>query len=132
MIWVKSHAGNMGNEEADRRAKLRAYGGRVMQGVNLITPAGIRADHRIHSKPEHINWIRKQLPGLSFITTDRGPMRRWQWIIGRADEQTCQCGEVQNAVHLRRCRMVADGAGRSIEQCWSDREWCEAVVDFLG
>ena len=132
MMWVKGHAGNKGNEEADKKAKLRAYGGRVMQSANLITPVGIRHDHRIHSKQEHMNWTRKQLRGLSFIITDRGPMKRWQWIIGRADEQTCRCGEVQNAVHLRRCRLVADGEGRSIEQCWKDREWCEKIVDFLG
>ena len=132
LMWVRGHAGNKGNEKADRTAKLKAYGGRVMQAVNLITPAGIRHDHRIHSKAEHLNWTRKQLRGLSFIVTDRGPMKRWQWVIGRAEEQTCQCGEIQNAVHLRRCRLVADGAGRSMEQCWKDREWCGELVDFLG
>ena len=74
---------------------------------------------------------RKQVRGLTFIVTDRGPMKRWQWIIKRADDQLCQCGEIQNAVYLRRCRLVADGTGRSPEQVWSDKEWCAAVVDFL-
>ena len=75
---------------------------------------------------------RKQLRGLTFIITDRGPMKRWQWVIKRADAPFCQCGEIQNAIHLTRCRLVADGAGRSLEQVWEDREWCEAVVDFLS
>ena len=132
LMWVKGHAGNRGNEKADRMAKLKAYGGRVMQADNLITAAGIRQDHRIHSKAAHLNWSRKQLRGLSFIVTDRGPMKRWLWVIGRAEEQTCPCGEIQNAVHLRRCQLVANGAGRSMEQCWEDKEWCGELVDFLG
>ena len=122
LMWIRGHAGTKGNEEADRRAKIRAYGGRVMSEASLLTPAGIRHDHRIHSKGDHMNWTRKQLQGLTFITTDRGPIKRWQWIIGRTEHQLCPCGEIQNVVHLRRCRMVADGAGRSIEQCWVDRE----------
>ena len=132
LMWVRGHAGTKGNEEADRRAKLRAYRGRVMSEPNVLTPAGIRHDHRIHSKGAHLNWTRKQLRGLAFITTDRGPMKRWQWVIKRADSQMCQCGEIQNAVHLRRCQLVADGAGRSPEQVWVDKEWCAALVDFLA
>ena len=30
------------------------------------------------------------------------------------------------------CKLVADGAGRSLEQVWEDREWCAALVDFLS
>ena len=82
LMWVRGHAGTKGNEEADRRAKIRAYGGRVMSEPNLLTLAGIRHDHRIHSKGEHLNWTRKQLRGLTFITTDQ---------IGRAScrERVC-------------------------------------------
>ena len=99
---------------------------------SILTPAGIRQDHRVHSKPSHLKWTRKQLRGLTFIVTDRGPLRRWQWVIKRADVPFCQCGEIQNAVHLTRCPLIADGAGRSLEQVWKDKEWCGAVAEFLS
>ena len=130
LMWVRGHTGVEGNEAADRKAKIRAYGGRVADRPSILTPAGIRHDHRVHSKPPHMKWTRKQLRGLTFIITDRGPMKRWQWVIKRADAPFCQCGEIQNAVHITRCRLVADGARRSLEQVWEDREWCGAVVDF--
>ena len=131
-MWVRGHAGTKGNEIADRNAKIGAYGGRVIDQPSILTPAGIRHDHRIHSKGAHLKWTRKQLKGLTYIVTDRGPMKRWQWVIKRADNPFCQCGEIKNAIHLTRCRLVADGAGRSLEQVWEDREWCAAVVDFLS
>ena len=132
VMWVRGHAGVKGNEIADSNARIRAYGGRVMHQPNVLTPAGIRHNHRNHCKGAHLKWTRKQLRGLTFIITDRGPMQRWQWVIRRADDPFCQCGEIQNAIHLTRCRLVADGAGRSLEQVWEDREWCAAVVDFLS
>ena len=131
LMWVRGHAGVEGNEASDRKAKTRAYGGRVTDRPSILTPAGIRHDHCVHTKPSHLKWTRKQLRGLTFIITDRGPMKRWQWVIKRADDPFCQCGEIQNAVHLTRCRLVADGAGRSLEQVWKDKEWCGAVVDLL-
>ena len=76
-MWVKGHAGVEGIEVADRRAKIRAHGGRVVQGASILTPAGIRQDYPAHSKPPHLKWTRKQLKGLTFIVTDRGPMKQW-------------------------------------------------------
>lgn len=133
LMWVRGHAGVWGNEEADRRANLRAYGGRVMQCVERMTPAGIRQDFPIHTKRKHLSWPRKAVKGLqiSYIITDRGPTKRWLWVIGRSQEQMCECGEIQNGVHLRGCKRIGDGKGRSIEECLSDMEWCAAVVDFL-
>ena len=131
-MWVKGHAEVEVNEAADRGAKIRAYGGRVVHRVSVLTSSGIRHDHRIHLKPPHFKWSRKQLKGLTYIVTDRGPMKWWQWVIKRADNPFCQCGAIQNAVHLIRCHLVADGNGRSLAQVEEDTEWCQLVVDFLS
>ena len=40
VMWVKGHAGVEGNEFADRRAKIRAYGGRVVQRASILTLGG--------------------------------------------------------------------------------------------
>lgn len=37
VAWVRGHSGVVGNEQADRRANLRAYGGRVM-GLADVDP----------------------------------------------------------------------------------------------
>ena len=104
-----------------------------MQLADMITPAGIRQDFPIHTKRKHLGWSRKAVKGLTYILTDRGPMKRWLRVIGRAQEQACRCGEPQNATHLRRCLLIQDGRGRprSIEESMEDREWCEEVVNFL-
>ena len=84
LMWVKGHSRVKGNEDADRRANLRAYGGRVTGKADIITPAGIRQDFPIHSKPKHLRWTRKAVKGLTYVITDRGPLRRWLKIIGRS------------------------------------------------
>lgn len=132
LTWVKGHSGIEGNEKADRKANIAAYGGRVMGRPDWITSAGIRQEFPIHSKPQHLKWLRKSLKGLVYIVTDRGPPKRWLRIIGRGEEDRCECREIQNAVHLRRCGLVGDGKGRSMEECIKDAGWCEEVADFLS
>ena len=71
------------------------------------------------------------MKGLTYVMTDRGLLGGWLKVIGRSEDDRCGCGEIQNAVHLRRCKLVGDGKGRRIEECQKDMEWCEAVTDFL-
>ena len=58
-----------------------------------------------------------------------------QWLhqIGRKDSNRCQCdpGVIQNAVHIRQCRLVADGKGRTLEQVEDDPDFCSQVYQFL-
>ena len=101
----------MCNEEADRKANIAAYGGRVMARPGKVTPAGIRQAFPIHTKPGHLKWHRQSVKGLTYIVTDRGPMKAWQKVTGRAEDNRCSCGEVQNRVHLLRCPHIGDGKG---------------------
>ena len=71
------------------------------------------------------------MKGLTYIVTDKGPMRSWLKHIGRRDDDLCDCGEVQNAAHLLRCILVGYGKDRSLQECSKDSEWCKVVADFL-
>lgn len=79
-----------------------------------------------------MKWDRQALEDLTYIVTDRGPLKRWLKIIGRWEDDNCGCGIAQNAAHLLECRLVGDGSGRTIEEAQGDREWCRAVADFLA
>ena len=58
---------------------------------------------------------------------------RWLFKVGRKDTDRCRCekGEVQNAVHIRRCMLVGDGKGRTLEEVERDQVFCMAVFSFL-
>lgn len=121
----------MGNKIADRKAGMMVYRGRVSQLPDQVTPAGIRQEYRIHSRPKHLGWDHKSMKGLTYIVTGRGPTRWWLKVIGRRDDDRCDCGSIQNAAHLLSCPLIADGMGRTVEECWEDQQWCRAVAEFL-
>ena len=71
------------------------------------------------------------MKGLTYVVTDRGPMKTWLKVISRSDSALCDCRQVQNAAHLLRCGLVGDRRGRRIEECYEDKEWCKAVEELL-
>jgi len=48
------------------------------------------------------------------------------WVIGKAEDDKCECGIAQNAAHL-----LGDGMGRSLGEARQDPEWCREVARFL-
>lgn len=125
-MWVKGHSGVAGNEDADRRANLRAYGGRVTGMPNVITPAGIRHDFRIHDKPKHLQWSRKAVKGLTYVITDRGPLRNGYRSLEGARTTYADVGKY-------RMRYICEGASwwemvrgvvsKSVSGAWNGVRW---------
>jgi len=51
LMWVKSHDGVVGNEEADMRAKKEVEMGWRLLKPDIVTPAGRRQAHPLHPRP---------------------------------------------------------------------------------
>lgn len=41
-------------------------------------------------------------------------------VIGRRDDDKCDCGSTQNAAHLLQSPRIGDGKGRTMEECYGD------------
>jgi len=131
LTWVKGHSGVEGNELADRRAKDWVSKGRWESAPSRATPAGIRQAYPLYRREMHMKWNRVELRGLTYLHTDRGPMKGWLHTIGKAENPFCDCGETQNAAHLLASGCVG-GKRRKWEDIWTDREFCAEVAMFLG
>jgi len=59
---------------------------------SLATPAGIRQAYPIYRREPHLKWGREEVRGLTYLYTDRGPMKAWLFQIGRAEDPFCECG----------------------------------------
>ena len=131
LSWVRGHSGVRGNEEADARARRAGWMGSAMQQPEIAIPAGIRHHHPIMSKTAQMKWDREAVRGLTYMHTDKGPLKHWLAFIGRADDEACACGVTQNAAHLLHCRLIGDGLGRTAEDIWNDPDWCREVARAL-
>jgi len=63
----------------------------------------------LYTKSAHLKRDQEALRGLTWIKADRGPLKRWLWVIGRAEDDKCECGVAQSAAHLLECPLVGDG-----------------------
>ena len=131
LIWVKGHSGVEGNELADGRAKEGVRRGQWGSEPSIATPAGIRQAYSLFRREPHLKWDRTELRGLSYLHTDKGPMKAWLHRIGRAEDPFCACGQTQNVAHLLKSGCVGDKR-RKWEDIWTDREFCAEVAGFLN
>ena len=129
-MWVKGHSGVEGNEKADLRAKHAVMKGQWWSEPSLATPAGIRQAYPLFSHPPHLRWDRDELRELTYLHTDKWPMRAWLHKIGVVDDPFCACGATQNAARLMEGTCVG-GRRRKWEDIWTDREFWAEVVRFL-
>ena len=131
LMWVKGHSGVEGNERVDKRAKEWVMKGQWESEPSIATPAGIRQAYPLFRREPDMKWNRPELKGLSYLHTDRGPMKACLHKIGRAGDPFCVCGQTQNAAHLLESGCVG-GKRRKWENIWTDREFCADVVRFLN
>lgn len=115
----------------DKMARRTGWVGAWLPEPEIATPAGIRQAFTMYTRPTHLKWDRGALRGLISIIMDKGPSKRWLWIIGRAEEGVCGCGIAQNAAYRLRCPLVGDGRRRTMEEAWQDPDWCREVAVFL-
>jgi len=88
--WVKGHSGVEGNELADKRAKEKVMEGIWNSDPSLATPAGIRQAYPLYSREPHLKWDTEELRGLTYLYTDKGPMKEWLFKLGRAETHSAK------------------------------------------
>ena len=81
--------------------------------------------------PQVRNWNRNAFQGLTYIFTDKGPMKVWLHHLGEAEGHKCVRWIPQNAANLLRWERAGNGTWGSTVEAEKDEEWCEAVYDLL-
>jgi len=97
---------------------------------SLATPAGIRQAYPLYGREPHMKWDRDEVRGLTYLHTDKGPLKAWLFKIGKAEDPFCGCGKIQNAAHIMASGCVG-GVQRRWEDIWTDRKFCGEVTKFL-
>ena len=84
--WVMGHSGVEGNERADERVREEVERGVWRSDPSLATSAGIRQTYPLFQKKRYMKWDRDEVRSLTYLHTDKGPVRQWLFKIARRDD----------------------------------------------
>jgi len=75
LTWVKPHSSTEGNKLTNKRAKDAVVREEWMSEPSLVTSAGIRQPNPLFERLSHLKWNWDEPRGLTYLHTDRGPMK---------------------------------------------------------
>jgi ribonuclease HI len=128
ICWIKGHAGNEGNEQADKVAKMARKKDQLPPIYDYFSI--IARDKELRKKARsHIGYgegkmvklRRKTMTAYTYLRTDKGPFKNWLHQINKADSKFCDIHHHQ-----------LDNAEHRLTHHFDELEWKEKVLSWEG